>query len=88
MFTWTFLIWILIGAIAGVAARKLLGGEPPFGMVGDVIFGMVGGALGGTLIAMVGGVASFVWLVGSVVTALLGAVAVIWLAGFLKQRPG
>ncbi len=87
MFTWTLVIWIVIGAFAGVAARKLIGGDPPFGMVGDVILGMVGGALGGTLIAIAGDAASFVWLVGSVVTALLGALAVIWLASFIKQKP-
>ena len=56
-------------------------------MVGDVIFGMVGGALGGTLVAIAGDAASFVWLVGSVVTALLGALAVIWLASFLNRSP-
>ena len=87
MFSWTMLIWIAIGALAGLAVRKLIGGDPPFGRVGDVVLGMVGGALGGMLVALIGGVASFVWLVGSVVTALLGAAALIWLASFIKRKP-
>ncbi len=87
MFSWTILIWIVIGAFAGVAARKLIGGEPPFGMIGDVVLGMVGGALGGILVGMAGDLANFVWLVGSVVTALLGAVLLIWLVSFIKRKP-
>jgi uncharacterized membrane protein YeaQ/YmgE (transglycosylase-associated protein family) len=87
MFSWTILIWIVIGAFAGVAARKLIGGDPPFGMIGDVVLGMVGGALGGILVGMAGDVASFVWLVGSVVTALLGAVLLIWLGSLIKRKP-
>ncbi|WP_295606423.1 GlsB/YeaQ/YmgE family stress response membrane protein [uncultured Lamprocystis sp.] len=82
------MIWIVIGAFAGVAARKLIGGEPPFGMIGDVILGMVGGALGGTLVSLAGDLASFVWLVGSVVTALLGAALLIWVASFIQRKPG
>ena len=87
MFSTTILIWRLIGAFAGLVTRKLIGGNPPFGTIGDVLFGMAGGALGGILLAMIGDLASFVWLVGSVVTALLGAVLVIWLASFLKHKP-
>lgn len=87
MFGWTILIWIAIGAFVGLAARKLIGGEPPFGMIGDVLLGMVGGALGGILIAMAGDLANFVWLVGSVVTALLGAALLIWLGSFIKRKP-
>ncbi|HYN78934.1 MAG TPA: GlsB/YeaQ/YmgE family stress response membrane protein [Lamprocystis sp. (in: g-proteobacteria)] len=88
MLSWTILIWIAIGAFAGVAIRKLIGGEPPFGTFGDVILGMIGGALGGVLIALIGDLASLVWLVGSVVTALLGAALAIWLASFIKRKPG
>jgi len=87
MFTWTILIWIAIGAFAGIAARKLIGGDPPFGRIGDIVLGMVGGALGGMLVGLAGDAASFVWLVGSVVTALLGAALLIWLASFVKRTP-
>ena len=87
MFSTTILIWILIGAAAGVATRKLIGGDPPFGTIGDALLGMAGGALGGLLIVLIGDGASFVWLVGSVVTALLGAALVIWLASFIKHKP-
>jgi uncharacterized membrane protein YeaQ/YmgE (transglycosylase-associated protein family) len=87
MFSWTILIWIVIGAFAGLAARKLFGGDPPFGRIGDALLGMVGGALGGMLVALVGDAANFVWLVGSVVTALLGAALAIWLARFIKRKP-
>jgi uncharacterized membrane protein YeaQ/YmgE (transglycosylase-associated protein family) len=88
MISWTLLIWILIGGLAGVAGRRLIGGDPPFGMIGDVILGMVGGALGGTLVALAADAASFVWFVGSVVTALLGAALLIWVASFIKRKPG
>jgi len=80
----TILIWIVIGGLVGLVVRKLIGGDPPFGTVGDVVLGMAGGALGGFLLSLFGGLATLVWIVGSVVTALLGAVLLIWLAGFLK----
>lgn len=87
MFSSTIWIWVLIGAFAGVAGRKLIGGTPPFGVIGDAVLGMIGGALGGILIGLFGDVASFIWLVGSVVTALVGAVLVIWLASFFTRKP-
>jgi len=87
MFSTTILIWMAIGAFAGLVTRKLIGGKPPFGTIGDVLLGMAGGALGGILIALLGDLANFVWLVGSVVTALVGAVLVIWLVSFIKRQP-
>ena len=86
MFSWTILIWMLIGAFAGVATRKLIGGDPPFGMVGDVVLGTVGGAVGGVLIAIAGGAASLVWLIGSVMTAVLGGALLIWLASIFTPK--
>ena len=87
MFAWTILIWSAIGAFAGFAFRELIGGTPPFGKVGDAILGMLGGALGGLFIALIGGLESFVWIVGSVATALIGAVLAIWVGSLIRRKP-
>jgi uncharacterized membrane protein YeaQ/YmgE (transglycosylase-associated protein family) len=55
-------------------------------MLGDVLLGMSGGALGGFLVSLVGDLTAVVWLVGSVVTALLGAMLLLWLASFLRVK--
>jgi uncharacterized membrane protein YeaQ/YmgE (transglycosylase-associated protein family) len=88
MFTWSFLIWIAIGGFAGLFARRLIGGVPPFGTIGDVILGIAGGAVGGILLSLAGDAAAFVWLIGSLVTAVLGALLLVWLAGVIKGKPG
>jgi uncharacterized membrane protein YeaQ/YmgE (transglycosylase-associated protein family) len=87
MFSLSILFWIVIGGLTGLIARKLLGGDRPFGMAGDVLLGMAGGALGGFLLSLVGDLAAVVWIIGSVVTALLGAVLLIWIVSLLKTKP-
>lgn len=83
---WSLLVWILVGAIAGFVARKLVGGAPPFGKVGDVILGMAGGVVGGFLLALAGIQGTVGGLLGTVVTSIIGAVVLVWLSNRLKFK--
>jgi len=69
--------WILIGAIAGLTARRILPGTPPLGW-GSALGAGVGGALFGGLVATIlgfGGLAGFD--VRAFVVAALGSVLLI-----------
>ena len=83
MALWTLLVWLTIGAVAGLLARNIMGGTSPFGMVGDVILGIVGGVLGGYIVALAG-VPGTGGIIGSMVVALLGAMLIIWGARKIK----
>ncbi|MEE9492172.1 MAG: GlsB/YeaQ/YmgE family stress response membrane protein [Gammaproteobacteria bacterium] len=85
MALWTLLVWLVIGAAAGLLARKIIGGNSPFGTIGDIILGCAGGVVGGYILAMAGA-AGTAGIVGSFIAALLGALLLIWSAGKLKSQ--
>lgn len=85
MFLWLGLIsWLLIGAAAGLLARRFLGGARPLGWTAPLFVG-VGGALVGGLLATAlgfGGLAGFD--VRALLTAALTATLSLLL---LRLRP-
>jgi uncharacterized membrane protein YeaQ/YmgE (transglycosylase-associated protein family) len=56
-----------------------------FGLVGNLVVGVVGAFLGGTLIGFFG-FASRGGMLPSLITATLGAIVLLWIAGFLKKN--
>ncbi len=83
MALWTLLVWLGIGALAGMLAGKLMNGTTPFGLVGDIILGIVGGVLGGYILALAG-VSGSGGIIGSFVVAVLGAMLLLWSARKIK----
>ncbi len=81
--TWSLIVWLVIGGVAGLVARSFLGGTPPFGKIGDIVLGIAGAIVGGMVVAtMVPGTTG--GLLVTIITALLGALALIWLSNKLK----
>lgn len=66
------LIFIAIGAVAGWLAGILMKGRG-FGLLGNIIIGIIGAIAGGFLFGLLG-------LVGSIVTAIVGAAVLLFLA--------
>ena len=66
------LIFIAIGAAAGWVAGILMKGRG-FGLAGNIIIGIIGAIAGGLLFGLLG-------LIGSIVTAIVGAAALLFLA--------
>ena len=82
--TWSLIVWLVIGGIAGLVARSFLGGTPPFGKIGDIVLGIAGAIVGGMVVAtMAPGTTG--GLLVTIITALLGALALIWLSNKLKR---
>ncbi|MEA3411644.1 MAG: GlsB/YeaQ/YmgE family stress response membrane protein [Pseudomonadota bacterium] len=84
MALWTLVVWVVIGAAAGLLARKILGGTPPFGTTGDVILGMAGSVVGGYIVALLGASGTG-GIIGSFIAALAGALLLIWLSKLIKK---
>lgn len=74
----SFIIWLIIGGLAGFVAGNVMKAKRPYGALGDIVLGIVGGMVGGFLLTLVGLGAN--GLVGSFVTAFIGAVVLIWAA--------
>jgi uncharacterized membrane protein YeaQ/YmgE (transglycosylase-associated protein family) len=83
---WSLLVWLAVGAIAGLLARKLVGGQAPFGLIGDIVLGIAGGVVGGFMLALAGVGATVGGLIGTVITAIIGAVVLIWASNFIKTK--
>ena len=73
---------IIIGCLAGFCAGKLMQGGG-FGLVMNLILGLFGGVLGGWLFSLVG--ISWGGILGQLGTAIVGAVAILWVASLLKK---
>jgi uncharacterized membrane protein YeaQ/YmgE (transglycosylase-associated protein family) len=86
--TWSLLVWLAIGAIAGLTARSFIGGTPPFGKIGDVILGIAGGVVGGFGLTLLGiGAGGTVGgLIVTCIAALAGALLLVWLSNRIKVK--
>ena len=79
------LSWIVVGAIAGWLAGKLVKGQG-FGCLGNIIVGVVGGLLGGFLASLLFNMPDAVngFNLGSIVVASLGAILVVVVIHLLR----
>jgi uncharacterized membrane protein YeaQ/YmgE (transglycosylase-associated protein family) len=82
--------WILLGIVGGVIAKALLPGNDPGGLIVTIIVGVVGALLGGFLARALGlgdPIDEFFDL-STWAAAILGAIAILWLASALEGRGG
>ncbi len=77
-----FIIYIIIGAIAGWLAGTLMKGGG-YGFIVNAILGIIGGVFGGWIFGVLGISAGGDF--GSFITAVVGAVLIIFIAGLFKK---
>lgn len=75
------LVYLALGAIAGWLAGLIFRGGG-FGLLWNIIIGIVGGVLGGRLL---GGFFGEGWF-GGIITAVLGAIILLWIASMIKKK--
>jgi uncharacterized membrane protein YeaQ/YmgE (transglycosylase-associated protein family) len=68
--------WLVVGLVAGVLAAMLVGGV---GLIGDIIVGIIGAFVGGWIFAQLGVSTPFGGLAGTIFTAFIGAVVLLFL---------
>lgn len=78
------LIFVIIGAIAGWLAGKVLRGGG-FGLLWNIILGVLGAFVGNWLLGLLGIELFSGWL-NSLTEALIGALVVLFIVGLLKRK--
>lgn len=81
---WALIVWLIIGAAAGFIARKILGGQSPGGLLGDLVLGILGAIVGGYGLSLLG-IAGNGGLVATFIVALVGALFLVWIARQFKK---
>ena len=78
-----FIVWILVGLIAGWLAGKVMKGGG-YGVIVDIVLGILGGYLGGWLFGMMG-----IWpgggMIGAIIVAFIGAVILVGITRLIKR---
>jgi len=77
-----FLIWILVGVIAGWLTGLVVKGRG-YGLIGDLIMGLLGGLVGGWLFRLFGWTANT--LVGEIVVAVIGGIVLVAVVRLLRR---
>ena len=73
---WAWLVWIVVGGLAGALADRLIQGDK-LGILGNIVIGIVGGLVGGAILGLFGFDGNgIIW---TFVTAFLGAALLLWL---------
>ncbi|MYL22575.1 GlsB/YeaQ/YmgE family stress response membrane protein [Vreelandella massiliensis] len=74
--------WLIIGGLAGWIAGHIMRGGG-FGILGNIGVGVVGAVVGGFLFGLLGLESG--GFIGSLVTAIVGAVVLLWVISKVKQ---
>lgn len=83
MAEYNLLVWIILGALAGCLASVMVKGDC-YGLLIDILIGVLGASLGGWL-ARLAGISVGDGHIASVVTAILGAMALLLMLRVFKQ---
>lgn len=79
-----FIVWILVGAFAGWVASMIMKTDAQMGAIANIIAGVVGAFVGGWVVGLFGiQVAEGALNIPSILTAILGAVIVIFIVKLL-----
>jgi uncharacterized membrane protein YeaQ/YmgE (transglycosylase-associated protein family) len=79
----SFIWFLIIGAVAGWLAGLVMKGGG-FGLLVNIIVGIVGGVIGGWVFDLLG--FESVGLIGSLVTAFVGAIILLYIASLVKKK--
>ena len=74
--------WIVIGAIAGWLAGRIVEGYG-FGFVGNLVIGVLGACIGGYILPRLGIIPGST--LGNLVAATLGAIVLLFVLGLIKR---
>ncbi|WP_309895342.1 GlsB/YeaQ/YmgE family stress response membrane protein [Archangium sp.] len=82
----SFVVWIVIGLIAGWLASAAVGGG--YGLIGDIIVGVVGSFIGGFVFRTLGVGTPFSGIAGTIFVAFIGAIVLLLLLRLIRSGTG
>ena len=80
------LAWIVFGLIAAAIAKLIMPGEQGGGWIVTIILGIVGAFVGGWIGSMIAGVGISGFNITSMIVAVVGALIVLAIWGFISRR--
>ncbi len=86
MISWGIIAWIILGGLAGWLASKIMKTDAQQGIGLNIVVGVVGGLLGGFLLSTLGVDVKGAGLIFSFLTAVFGAVVLLFLVGLVTGR--
>ncbi|HEY6986554.1 MAG TPA: GlsB/YeaQ/YmgE family stress response membrane protein [Rhodanobacteraceae bacterium] len=78
----SLIVFLIVGAVAGWLAGVIVKGHG-FGLIGNIVVGIVGAFIAGWLLPSLG--LGLTGIVGAIVYALIGAVILLVIIGFVKR---
>ena len=72
----TILVWVVIGAVAGILAESMVGGPRRTGLGTAILIGILGAFIGGWLFSALG-ISIGGGILGTIVTAFIGALLLL-----------
>lgn len=79
-----FLTWIVVGLLAGVIAKMVMGDS--LGWIMTIILGIVGAFVGGWVFGLFGGPGVSGFNLTSILVAAVGAIIVLGVTGLISRR--
>ena len=80
---WSFILYLLLGAVAGWLAGNLMRGGG-FGLLWNIIIGIIGGFIGGWLMSLIGiQKAGLLW---ELIVAVIGSVVLLFVISLFKKK--
>ncbi len=78
--------WIIVGALAGWIASMIMGKNAQMGALANIVTGIIGAFIGGWVLSFfgMGGVTGI--NIGSIATAVVGAVILLFIVGKVKGK--
>lgn len=81
------LIWVLVGALAGWIGSLIMKTDQQMGALANIAVGILGAFIGGWVIGLFGiAPAAGELNIASILTAVLGAVILLWLVKLFRGR--
>lgn len=81
-----WLVWIVLGLIAGIVAKFLMPGRDPGGFIVTIIIGIVGALLGGFISSRLGYGDVTGINIPSIIIAVLGSILLLIIYRAVKRR--
>ncbi len=78
--------WIVVGAIAGLLAKRIVPGPDPGRFMITILLGIAGASVGGLVAGILSGSGVTGFNVWSLLVATLGAVILLYLYGLTARR--
>ena len=81
-----FIVWLIVGLIAGALARLIMPGRDPMGIIATILLGIVGSVLGGLVSWAIWGSNNGRFQPAGLLLSILGAIIVLWIWRMMRSR--